>query len=70
MEQLQKDIDKLQREVHVNKEMYSKNYGSFTDINKRNKKENLKLDMEAGIRRKKMDTTASLSKNLEDPFAR
>jgi hypothetical protein len=42
------------------------------DINKRNKKLNSEVDMEAGMRRKKQERTSSTSaaKNLEDPFAR
>ena len=57
----------------MSQERYSANYGGFVDVNKRNKKINMQLDMEAGDRRKRAELSGesnSLAKNLEDPFAR
>jgi hypothetical protein len=46
MEKLQKDIEKINREVNLSKELYSKNYGNLSDLNKRNKSLNVQLDMQ------------------------
>jgi septal ring factor EnvC (AmiA/AmiB activator) len=50
MEKLQKDIEKINREVNLSKELYSKNYGNLTDLNKRNKSLNVQLDMQVRVR--------------------
>jgi hypothetical protein len=54
-------------------ELYSKNYGNLTDLNKRNKSLNVQLDMQAAERRRQQEHEQTLrgdAKNLVDPFAR
>lgn len=62
MEKLQKDIEKINREINISKvliglqsfehlfqEVYNKNYGNLSDLNKRNKSLNVQLDMQVDL---------------------
>lgn len=73
MEKLQKDIEKIKREIDLSKELYVKNYGVLTDLNKRNKSLNVQIDMQAAERRRIQEQELMArggAKNLVDPFAR
>lgn len=70
MEKIQKEMDKLEREMAWNREQYRVRYERNTNINKRNKDRNIQMDMEAGIRKREMDMKKTKEEKRKDPFAR
>lgn len=70
MEQVQKEMDRLEREMAASKAKYSERYTKNTDINKRNKERNIQMDMEAGVRKREMDMKKTKEEKRRDPFAR
>mmetsp|Transcript_8850 Transcript_8850/g.13248 ORF Transcript_8850/g.13248 Transcript_8850/m.13248 type:complete len:634 (+) Transcript_8850:73-1974(+) len=70
MERLQKEIEKIQRDIKISKDMYQKKYSSYSDLNRRNREMNLKKDMEAGVRRKQLEASQQGDNKMIDPFAR
>lgn len=70
MERIQKEMDKLEREVSFNREQYATRYRANTNINKRNKDRNIQMDMEAGVRKREMDMKKTKEEKRQNPFAR
>lgn len=70
LEKVQKEIDKLEREMEVAREQYARRYSANTNINRRNKERNLQMDMKAGVRKREMDMKKSKEEKRTDPFAR
>ena len=70
MEKIQKEMDKLDRETVESRKKYAKTYEANTNINRRNKERNIKMDMEAGIRKREMDMKKTKEEKRQNPFAR
>mmetsp|Transcript_11424 Transcript_11424/g.18601 ORF Transcript_11424/g.18601 Transcript_11424/m.18601 type:complete len:654 (-) Transcript_11424:72-2033(-) len=70
MEKVQKEMDKLEREMAESRALYAQKYEKNTTINKRNKDRNIQMDMEAGIRKREMDMKKTKEEKRKDPFAR
>lgn len=70
MEKVQKEMDKLEREMADSRAKYAHKYQMNTTINKRNKDRNIQMDMEAGIRKREMDMKKTKEEKRKDPFAR
>ena len=70
MEKVQKEMDKLEREMDASRESYARKFQANTNINKRNKDRNIQMDMEAGARKREMDMKKTKEEKRKDPFAR